>query len=169
MAANAEGRACPAPPGPARRAGAVKHRLCFQATRTAWLHHGGFHGRMTTGCEKCSLPSTRRCTTTPWRTCRGPWREPGRRALATLTLLDTVRTSPLSRWLDTRWTLVSECRAECLLSVDLVSIDTGVGVSGGVGRCRGLVSKCRARAQAIACLLACLRGPSGRLKSTHTI
>ena len=33
-------------------------------------------------------------------------------------------------------------------SVDLVSIDTGVGVSGGVGQCRGLVSKCRARAQA---------------------
>ena len=33
------------------------------------------------------------------------------------------------------------------LSVDLVSIDTGVGVSGGVGQCRGLVSKCRARAQ----------------------
>ena len=35
-----------------------------------------------------------------------------------LTLLDTVRTSPLSRWLDTRWTLVSECRAECRSSVD---------------------------------------------------
>ena len=64
-----------------------------------------------------------------------------------LTLLDTTRTSPLSRWLDTRWTLVSECRAECRSSVDLVSIDTGVGVSGGVGQCRGLVSKCRARAQ----------------------
>ena len=35
-----------------------------------------------------------------------------------LTLLDTTRTSPLSRWLDTRWTLVSECRAECRSSVD---------------------------------------------------
>ena len=56
-----------------------------------------------------------------------------------LTLLDTVRASPLSRWLDTGVGVSG--------GVDLVSIDTGVGVSGGVGQCRGLVSKCRARAQ----------------------
>ena len=32
-------------------------------------------------------------------------------------------------------------------SVGLVSVDTSVGVLGGVGRCRGRVSECRARAQ----------------------
>ena len=46
--------------------------------------------------------------------------------------LDTDRGGPLSRWLDTGLTLVSECRTECRLT--LVSECRGVGtVSGSVG------------------------------------
>ena len=60
--------------------------------------------------------------------------------LTPLDTIDTVHTWAVSRWLDTGLTLVAECRAE-------LSVDTGVGVSGVSGRCRDLVSKCRARAQ----------------------
>jgi len=50
-------------------------------------------------------------------------------ALTPLTLLDTDRGGPLSRWLNTSLTLVSECRTECRLT--LVSECRGsVGVSG---------------------------------------
>ena len=48
------------------------------------------------------------------------------------------------------------------MSVNLVSIDTGVGVSGGVGQCRGLVSKCRARAQE-----STSKGSVGQPPATH--
>ena len=54
--------------------------------------------------------------------------------------LDTTRALPLSRLLDTGVGVSG-------LSVGLVSVDTSVGVSGGVGRCRDRVSECRARAQ----------------------
>ena len=54
--------------------------------------------------------------------------------------LDTRRTLPLSRSLDTGVGVSGP-------SVGLVSVDTGVRVSGGVGRCRDRVSECRARAQ----------------------
>ena len=57
-----------------------------------------------------------------------------------LTLLDRKRTLLLSRSLDTGVGVSG-------LSVGLVSVDTSVGVSGGVGRCRDRVSECRARAQ----------------------
>ena len=43
--------------------------------------------------------------------------------------LDTTRTLPLSRSLDTGVGVSGP-------SVRLVSVDTGVGVSGGVGQCR---------------------------------
>ena len=54
--------------------------------------------------------------------------------------LDRNRTPHLSRSLDTGVGVSG-------LSVGLVSVDTSVGVSGGVGRCRDRVSECRARAQ----------------------
>ena len=49
--------------------------------------------------------------------------------LTPLTLLDVSRGGPLSRWLDTGLTLVSECRTECRLT--LVSECRGVGVVSG--------------------------------------
>ena len=49
--------------------------------------------------------------------------------LTPLTLLDVSRGGPLSRWLDTGLTLVSECRTECRLT--LVSECWGVGVVSG--------------------------------------
>ena len=53
-------------------------------------------------------------------------------------------------------------------SVDLVSIDTGVGVSGGVGQCRGLVSKCRARAQVQCSSLTGITSPDNQTRSWLT-
>ena len=58
--------------------------------------------------------------------------------------LDTNRALLLSRSLDTGVGVSG-------LSVGLVSVDTSVGVSGGVGRCRDRVSECRARAQVQGC------------------
>ena len=49
-------------------------------------------------CRECRVSECRVCLDTP------------------LTLLDTVRGGPLSRWLDTGLTLVSECRTQCQLT-----------------------------------------------------
>ena len=66
-----------------------------------------------------------------------------------LRLRDVATAEPLDAGLhcQDRLTLLDTGVGVSGSSVGLVSVDTSVGVSGGVGRCRGRVSECRARAQ----------------------